>query len=174
MHLTNVFLLAAVARVHADSRPSASHQRRALQSCEESHGPGSQQCGPPESGYCFNPSEEQSESLEACAANAGFNIPAASASLDDEDGGFTASTFSRKHRGGRNRNQTTPIRNNGTATIRPSGTGAAGIALPTGTGVGNVRGNGTISPVPVSQAQSDMRGVVFSLAIAVVVAVLLV
>jgi len=49
---------------NADDLLSPNHfsitiHKRTLQSCEESHGSGFQQCGPAESGYCYNPTQGQ-------------------------------------------------------------------------------------------------------------------
>jgi len=108
--------------------------------------------------------QQKSESLQDCATAAGFDIPAsASASTSNSNGSFSASTFGRHHK---NKNSTT--------TVRPSGTGATGIARPTGTGSVGRGGNSTIVPPVVSFAGPETGGVALSLAVAVVVAVFLV
>lgn len=103
--------------------------------------------------------QQKSESLEECATAAGFDIPASDAESSSD---FSASTFGRHHKN-----------KNGTSTVRPSGTGATGIARPSGTGGVGRGGNSTIVPPVVSLARPETQGVVFSLAVAVVMAVFL-
>ncbi|CAI4213744.1 unnamed protein product [Parascedosporium putredinis] len=187
-------LLAFVATATAlnPTRSSATLSKRALKTCQESHGEGFEQCGPAESGYCFNPAEGQSENLEACSTNAGFQAPAsaASASASGSDDDFSANTFDHEHHNGggrkheRVRNGTTTATTTGLATATSaaatttarfaSGTGGIVVVpLPTGSlAPGNFTGNRSTTPVIVSQGPSAQGGgVLFSLAIALVVAV---
>lgn len=53
----NLFLLALGATALQTSKSPL--LKRGLLSCEQTYGPGSQQCGPPGSGYCYKPFEGQ-------------------------------------------------------------------------------------------------------------------
>ncbi|SPN97580.1 uncharacterized protein DNG_01092 [Cephalotrichum gorgonifer] len=118
--------------------------RRGLLSCEDTYGEGSQQCGPPGSGYCYKPFEGQGETLEECAKGSGFEIPSTSSSSSSSS---PSSEPTRSPTPSPDIESTS--RTNSTTGSAPGsdegGTECAASSAPTGTG-GVGPGNGTACP----------------------------